>query len=122
MDVHCAGVPGVIIFPDRFEHLFPAEHCAPVGYEHLQQVKLLGGQFDVFSAQGYTPFDQVYFHIVNPDHAVLLLLHAAGYPAENRLDPGFHFKDIWADAGMLASNAAMLKEFIGYWGYRLLRH
>ena len=47
---------------------------------------------------------------------------AADYEATTMAEPGFHFKDIWADAGMLASNAAMLKEFIGYWGYRLLRH
>ena len=94
MDVHRTGIAGIVIFPDRFEHLFSAEHSAAIGYEHLEQVKFLGCQLDVFSAKGNAPLDQVHFHIVDPDHPVFLLLDAAGNTAEDRLDPRFDFKNI----------------------------
>jgi len=33
----------------------------------------------------------------------------------------FEFKDIWPDASILSANSYIFKEYIGYWGYRLLR-
>jgi len=46
---------------------------------------------------------------------------ATDYEATTLAEPGFRFKYIWADAGTIYSNSCMFKEFIGYWGYRLLR-
>ena len=46
---------------------------------------------------------------------------ATDYEATTLAEPGFCFKDIWADAGTIYSNSCMFKECIGYWGYKLLR-
>ena len=46
---------------------------------------------------------------------------AADYEATVNTGHPFWFKDIWPDAATFAANSAMLKECIGYWGYRLLR-
>ena len=46
---------------------------------------------------------------------------ATDYEATVNTGHPFWFKDIWPDAAVLMANSAMLKECIGYWGYRLLR-
>ena len=33
----------------------------------------------------------------------------------------FAFKDIWPDAQILFANSYIFKEYLGYWGYRLVR-
>lgn len=46
---------------------------------------------------------------------------AADYEATVCTGHPFCFKDIWPDSVMLMVNSTMFKEYIGYWGYRLLR-
>ena len=94
MHIHRACVSRIIIFPHRLQHLFPAENGTPIGHKHLQKIKFLGGQLDIFPAEGYAALDQVHFHIVNTDHPVLLLLHIAGNPTQNRLDSCLDLKNI----------------------------
>ena len=46
---------------------------------------------------------------------------AADYEATVMTGHPFAFKDIWPDANMLFCNSYIFKEYLGYWGYRLLR-
>ena len=46
---------------------------------------------------------------------------ATDYEALVRLGNGFGFDDLIPSADCLSSNSACLKEYVGYWGYRLLR-
>ena len=46
---------------------------------------------------------------------------AADYEATVQTGHPFCFKDLWPDANALFANSYILKEYIGYWGYRLLR-
>ena len=46
---------------------------------------------------------------------------AADYEATVITGHPFAFKDIWPDANMLFANSYIFKEYLGYWGYRLLR-
>ena len=46
---------------------------------------------------------------------------AADYEATVITGRPFAFKDIWPDSNMLFANSYIFKEYIGYWGYRLLR-
>ena len=47
---------------------------------------------------------------------------AADYEATVVTGRPFLIKDIWPDAFMLSANSYLLKEQLGYWGYRLMRH
>ena len=49
------------------------------------------------------------------------LFAAADYEATVQMGHPFCFKDIWPDTNALFANSYILKEYIGYWGYRLLR-
>ena len=46
---------------------------------------------------------------------------AADYEATVITGRPFAFKDIWPDANMLFANSYIFKEYLGYWGYRLVR-
>lgn len=46
---------------------------------------------------------------------------AADYEATVITGHPFAFKDMWPDSNMLFSNSYIFKEYLGYWGYRLLR-
>ena len=46
---------------------------------------------------------------------------AADYEATVQTGRPFSVKDLWPDATMFFYNSYVLKEYIGYWGYRLLR-
>ena len=46
---------------------------------------------------------------------------AADYEATVQTGHPFSAKDLWPDATMFYANSYILKEYIGYWGYRLLR-
>ena len=46
---------------------------------------------------------------------------AADYEATVITGRPFCFKDIWPDTNSLFANSYIFKEYIGYWGYRLLR-
>ena len=46
---------------------------------------------------------------------------AADYEATVITGHPFGFKDIWPDAEQLFRNSYIFKEYLGYWGYRLLR-
>lgn len=46
---------------------------------------------------------------------------AADYEATVIMGHPFCFKDIWPDANMLFANSYIFKEYLGYWGYRLVR-
>ena len=46
---------------------------------------------------------------------------AADYEATVITGRPFAFKDIWPDSNMLFANSYIFKEYLGYWGYRLLR-
>ena len=46
---------------------------------------------------------------------------AADYEATVQTGRPFSAKDLWPDATMFYANSYILKEYIGYWGYRLLR-
>ena len=46
---------------------------------------------------------------------------AADYEATVHTGYSFSVKDLWPDATMFFYNSYVLKEYIGYWGYRLLR-
>ena len=46
---------------------------------------------------------------------------AADYEATVQTGHPFSLKDLWPDATMFYANSYILKEYIGYWGYRLLR-
>lgn len=46
---------------------------------------------------------------------------AADYEATVQTGHPFSVKDLWPDATMFFYNSYVLKEYIGYWGYRLLR-
>ena len=46
---------------------------------------------------------------------------AADYEATVMTGHPFAFKDIWPDANMLFCNSYIFKEYLGYWGYKLLR-
>lgn len=46
---------------------------------------------------------------------------AADYEATVNMGHPFVFKDIWPDAELLFRNSYITKEYLGYWGYRLLR-
>lgn len=46
---------------------------------------------------------------------------ATDYEASVTMGHPFCFSDLLPDANKLASNCALLKEYLGYWGYRLLR-
>ena len=46
---------------------------------------------------------------------------AADYEATVQTERPFSFKDLCPDATMFYANSYILKEYIGYWGYRLLR-
>lgn len=50
-----------------------------------------------------------------------LIPAAADYEATVITGHPFAFKDIWPDANMLFANSYIFKEYLGYWGYRLLR-
>ena len=46
---------------------------------------------------------------------------AADYEATVTTGHPFCFKDLWPDVNVLFANSYILKEYLGYWGYRLLR-
>ena len=46
---------------------------------------------------------------------------AADYEATVIMGHPFSFKDLWPDANMLFCNSYIFKEYLGYWGYRLVR-
>ena len=46
---------------------------------------------------------------------------AADYEATVNMGHPFCFKDLWPDAELLFRNSYITKEYLGYWGYRLLR-
>ena len=46
---------------------------------------------------------------------------AADYEATVQTGRPFSVKDLWPDATMFYANSYILKEYIGYWGYRLVR-
>ena len=46
---------------------------------------------------------------------------AADYEATVQTGRPFSLKDLWPDATMFYANSYILKEYLGYWGYRLLR-
>ena len=46
---------------------------------------------------------------------------ATDYEATVNTEHPFAFKDIWPDANLLFANSYIFKEYLGYWGYRLLR-
>ena len=46
---------------------------------------------------------------------------AADYEATVQTERPFSFKDLWPDANAFFDNSYIFKEYIGYWGYRLLR-
>jgi uncharacterized SAM-binding protein YcdF (DUF218 family) len=46
---------------------------------------------------------------------------AADYEATVLTGHPFAFKDIWPDSNMLFANSYIFKEYLGYWGYRILR-
>ena len=46
---------------------------------------------------------------------------AADYEATVQTGRPFSAKDLWPDATMFYANSYILKEYIGYWGYRLVR-
>ena len=46
---------------------------------------------------------------------------ATDYEATVQTGRPFSLKDLWPDATMFYANSYILKEYIGYWGYRLLR-
>lgn len=46
---------------------------------------------------------------------------AADYEATVQTGRPFSLKDLWPDATMFYTNSYILKEYIGYWGYRLFR-
>ena len=46
---------------------------------------------------------------------------AADYEATVTTSHSFCFKDIWPDTNALFANSYIFKEYLGYWGYRLLR-
>ena len=46
---------------------------------------------------------------------------AADYEATVLTGHPFAFKDIWPDSSMLFANSYIFKEYLGYWGYRILR-
>ena len=46
---------------------------------------------------------------------------AADYEATVQTGRPFSVKDLWPDATMFYANSYILKEYIGYWGYRLMR-
>ena len=46
---------------------------------------------------------------------------AADYEATVNTSHPFCFKDIWPDTNALFANSYIFKEYLGYWGYRLLR-
>ena len=46
---------------------------------------------------------------------------AADYEATVLTGHPFAFKDIWPDANMFFCNSYIFKEYLGYWGYRLVR-
>ena len=46
---------------------------------------------------------------------------AADYEATVQTGHPFSLKDLWPDATMFYANSYILKEYIGYWGYRLFR-
>ena len=46
---------------------------------------------------------------------------AADYEATVQTGHPFSVKDLWPDATMFFYNSYVLKEYVGYWGYRLLR-
>ena len=46
---------------------------------------------------------------------------AADYEATVQTGRPFSAKDLWPDATMFYANSYILKEYIGYWGYRLFR-
>ena len=46
---------------------------------------------------------------------------AADYEATVNTSHPFCFKDMWPDTNALFANSYIFKEYIGYWGYRLLR-
>ena len=47
---------------------------------------------------------------------------ATDYEATVIMGHPFCFKDIWPDANMLFANSYIFKEYLGYWGYRLVRN
>ena len=46
---------------------------------------------------------------------------AADYEATVQTGHPFSLKDLWPDATMFYANSYIFKEYLGYWGYRLLR-
>ena len=50
-----------------------------------------------------------------------LIPAAADYEATVQTGRPFSLKDLWPDATMFYANSYILKEYLGYWGYRLLR-
>ena len=46
---------------------------------------------------------------------------AADYEATVNTSHPFCFRDVWPDAIMLFANSYIFKEYLGYWGYRLVR-
>ena len=46
---------------------------------------------------------------------------AADYEATVIMGHPFCFSDLLPDVNKLASNSALFKEYLGYWGYRLFR-
>jgi hypothetical protein len=46
---------------------------------------------------------------------------ATDYEATVNTGHPFCFKDVWPDANMIFFNSYVFKEYLGYWGYRLLR-
>ena len=46
---------------------------------------------------------------------------ATDYEATVQTGRPFSVKDLWPDATMFYANSYILKEYIGYWGYRLMR-
>ena len=46
---------------------------------------------------------------------------AADYEATVQTGHPFCFKDLWPDTNALFANSYIFKEYLGYWGYRLLR-
>ena len=50
-----------------------------------------------------------------------LIPAAADYEATVQTGRPFSLKDLWPDATMFYANSYILKEYIGYWGYRLFR-
>ena len=94
MDVHRAGIAGVVVLPDVFQHLLAGEGAAAVGDEQVQEVELLGGQLDLLAPQLHRALEEVALHIPHADD--LLFFHGGGGTgaAQHRADAGTHLQDI----------------------------